>query len=314
MKLLLALLFFLAMQNVMAGQCRVNGGQWVGVDGGTITINVDVKATPGTGLIRLDGYSLQCRYSPDPSMPSRATDYWHTWNNALTPGPKFSRYKTGLTIHNRNYDVPVNRGISISSMRNNGIGVDLQTFMYINTSGMPGNPIDIRKGDRLGTLLLKQTNNTGMPTPAPFNIFLNAGNDLIFEPSTCTINANNPILIDFKQVDQTRIGENTYTTPFKETVRLNYRCPDPNINMWITITLKGASSQFNTDFLAISNVNLGAGLIRNGAQVGVNKSFLTYITNSSGGDDVTFSLVRKPGSLPAAGGFSGSGVLVMGVP
>lgn len=314
MKLLLGIFFILIMQHAKAGQCRVNGGQWVHVDRSSITIDVAVKATPGTGIIRLDGYSLQCRYTPDSNAPYWSTDYWHTVNNALTPGPKFSRYKTGLTIHNANYPVPVRAGIGISSMSNNGIGIDLKTFMYINTQGTPGNPVDIRKGDRLGTLLLKQTNNTGSPTPPPFNVYLNAANSLVVEPSTCTINGNNPVSINFKQVDQFRIGENVQTTPFKETVRLNYRCPDPNINMPITITFKGTSTAFNSNLLAISNLTLGAGLTRNGVQVGVNKSFLTHIVNSSGGDDVAFSLVRQPGSLPAAGAFSGSGVLVMGVP
>lgn len=51
-----------------------------------------------------------------------------------------------------------------------------------------------------------------------------------------------------------------------------------------------------------------------GSAVRVNGSFLTRITNSSGSDDVTFALVSRPGSLPAAGPVSGSGVLVMGVP
>ena len=59
---------------------------------------------------------------------------------------------------------------------------------------------------------------------------------------------------------------------------------------------------------------MGTALLRGGAAVSVNGSFLTRITNSVGGDDVTFSLVRRNGSLPTPGAISGSGVLVMGVP
>ena len=55
-------------------------------------------------------------------------------------------------------------------------------------------------------------------------------------------------------------------------------------------------------------------MVRAGTAVPVNGSFLTRITISVGADDVTFSLVRRNGSLPTAGAISGSGVLVMGVP
>jgi minor fimbrial subunit len=55
-------------------------------------------------------------------------------------------------------------------------------------------------------------------------------------------------------------------------------------------------------------------MLRNGAAVQVGGAFRTNINNSTGGDDVTFALVRRAGSLPTTGAVTGSGVLVMGVP
>ena len=96
--------------------------------------------------------------------------------------------------------------------------------------------------------------------------------------------------------------------------RLTYSCPDGGITTPITISYKGNPSSFDTRLLTMTNPDVGTALIRAGAAVPVNGSFLTRITNSVGGDDVTFSLVRRAGSLPVAGATSGSGVLVMGVP
>lgn len=90
--------------------------------------------------------------------------------------------------------------------------------------------------------------------------------------------------------------------------------PGWGINTPITITYKGNSSAFDSRLLMMTNPDVGTALVRAGSAVQVNGSFLTRITNSVGGDDVTFSLVRRAGSLPTPGAISGSGVLVMGVP
>jgi minor fimbrial subunit len=64
----------------------------------------------------------------------------------------------------------------------------------------------------------------------------------------------------------------------------------------------------------MTNPDVGTALVRGGAAVQVGGSFRTNINNSTGGDDVTFALVRRAGSLPTTGAVTGSGVLVMGVP
>lgn len=141
-----------------------------------------------------------------------------------------------------------------------------------------------------------------------------AANNFSISPSTCTINNNNPIDINFGNVHQRAIGTDPLTTSIRSDRRLTYSCPDGGISTPITISYKGTPSSFNTHLLTMTNPDIGTALVRAGSAVQVNGSFLTRITNSVGGDDVTFTLVRRAGSLPAAGPISGSGVLVMGVP
>ncbi|WP_300725943.1 fimbrial protein [Pseudomonas sp.] len=312
MKYLAGILFLLVMQTADATQCRINGGTWLQV-GPTWDIRVNVKATPGAGLIDLDGYQLECRYQPGPTTPNSDYDVMSTRSVGLTPGAKFVGHKMGLLISGRRHAAPIFLRTHMATLPNNGNGVDLKTNMYMSLQGLPGKPINILAGDLLGTLLIGQVNNLGIPgNDMTVNII--AQNGFILEPSTCTINGNNPIDVDFDQVDPLTIGDSPLSSTVQKTVTLNYSCPDPNITLPITITLKGAPASFNTDSIAMSHADLGTGLIRRGVVVGPGKSFTTNLHNSVGSDDVTFSLIRKPGSYPDAGVYTGSATLVMGVP
>ena len=201
----------------------------------------------------------------------------------------------------------------MTTMPNNGVGVPVDVTPYILIRNNPTNPIDVRVGDVLGRLNLDQTNNYNSGSSALALTYI-AANNFSISPSTCTINNNNPIEINFGNVHQRAIGADPLTTTIRSDRRLTYSCPDGGITTPITISYKGSPSSFDTRLLMMSNPDVGTALIRAGSAVPVNGSFLTHITNSVGGDDVTFSLVRRAGSLPAAGATSGSGVLVMGVP
>lgn len=308
MNYLTGIVLLLLMQSVIASECRVNGGPWV--SGNWVPVEVPVIANPSTGRIDLDGFRLECRYTPD-GGPSSRKDSWHTIAGGVY-APELSRYQMGLRIHNRDYLSPVPGGIHIATMPNNGVGVDLETYLYILTQGAPGSPINIRAGDEFAVITVRQTSNYG--SDRNIYIYLIAANSLIIEPSTCTINNNQPIEVNFNNVDRTLIGESVSSTTIRADKRLEYRCPDAGITLPITITFKGLSASFNTSVLGMSNPNLGTGLVRAGAQVAPGGSFRTNIYNSSGSDTVTFALTRKPGSTPATGAFSGSATLVMGVP
>ena len=122
-------------------------------------------------------------------------------------------------------------------------------------------------------------------------------------------------MIDFGNVHQRAIGTDPLTTTIRANRRLTYSCPGPgNVTTPLTITYQGTRSSFSANLLTMSNPDVGTALVRGGVAVPVNGSFRSQITNNVGGDDVTFVLVSRTGSLPAAGPISGSGVLVMGVP
>lgn len=218
-----------------------------------------------------------------------------------------------MRINGSFLNVPVSAGIGVITVPNNATFYPVNVTPYILMRNDPSNPIDIRIGDTLGILRLTATNNYNSGR-ANLTVSYTAANNFTVSPSTCTINNNNPIEINFGNVHQRAIGTDPLTTTVRSDRRLIYSCPDGGITTPITITYKGTPSSFDTRLLRMTNPDVGTALIRASSAVQVNGSFLTRITNSVGGDDVTFTLVRRAGSLPAAGPISGSGVLVMGVP
>ena len=300
-----------------AAECRINGGGWQVIVGELpLQVPVTVTLTADRTRIMLEGARLDCRFSPGTQTPSWREDYWSTGSATGTPwipGPKFSSEGAGLRINGTHRNIPIPNGIRISTLPDNFIGYPIDVTPYILVRNNPSNPIDIRIGDNLGRLHLTATNNHDPSSPR-INVRYNAANNFTVSPSACTINNNNPIEINFGNVHQRAIGTDPLTTTVRSDRRLTYSCPDGGITTPITITYKGVPSTFDSRLLVMTNPDVGTALVRAGTAVRVGSSFLTQINNSVGGDDVTFTLVRRAGSLPTAGPINGSGVLVMGVP
>ncbi|MGR3885445.1 fimbrial protein [Pseudomonas sp. 1152_12] len=298
----------------LAVDCRVNGGPW---QNGNPNLQVPVTVTLSADRSRifLEGARLECRFTYS-GGPAWHADFWSSGSaagTAWTPGPKFAGESTGLRINGGFYNTPVPTGIGIVTVPNNGVFYPINVTPYILIRNYPANPFDVRIGDNLGLLRLTSSNNYDGTRPQ-LTVTYTAANNFTVSPSTCTINNNNPIEINFGDVHQRAIGTDPLTTSVTTNRRLTYSCPDGGINTPITITYKGTPTSFNNRLLTMTNPDVGTALVRAGSAVQVNGSFRTQISNSTGGDDVTFSLVRRAGSLPAAGSVSGSGVLVMGVP
>ncbi|NNA69274.1 fimbrial protein [Pseudomonas gessardii] len=296
-----------------AVDCRVNGGEWARVT--HLTVPVEVRLDTDRVRILMEGARLECRFTAG-AGPVWGEDYWETGNASGTPwtsGPKFTAERSGLRINGAFLNTPVPAGIRVATMPNNGVGYPINITPYILVRNDPTNPIDVRIGDTLGLLRLTSSNNFDATRPQ-LTVTYTAANNFTISPSTCTINNNNPIEINFGDVHQRAIGTDPLTTTIRRDRRLTYACPDPGITTPITITYKGIPSSFNANLLVMSNPDVGTALVRGGAPVQVGGAFLSRITNSVGGDDVTFTLVRRAGSLPTPGPVSGSGVLVMGVP
>ncbi|NWB51617.1 fimbrial protein [Pseudomonas sp. F8002] len=303
---------------VKAADCRVNGGAWQNIRNNLVlSVPVEVRLSTDVTRIILDGVRLECKFTWFPGSPEWHEDYWATgipggspWN----PGPKFTGYRSGLRILGAFHNTPIPHGVRVATMpsrENLGVWIDVAPFILIRNE--PLNPIDVRAGDRLGSLELSQTNNYN-PTGTRLFLVYTASNNFSISPSTCTINNNNPIEINFGDVNQLAIGTDPLSSSIRTNRTLTYACPDGGINTDITITYKGTPSSFNANLLRMSNPDVGTALVRGGAAVPVNGAYRTRINNSTGSDTVTFSLVKRAGSVPISGPISGTGVLVMGVP
>ena len=303
-----------AATTAQAVDCRVNGGAWQ-TGNPNLQVPVTVVLAADRTRITLEGARLECRFSPGSQSPSWWADYWATGNasgSAWTPGPKFSGERTGLRINGGFFNTPIQNGVRAATMPDDLRSYPIDITPYILMRNYPSNPFDVRIGDNLGLLRLTSSNNYDSSRPQLTVTYI-AANNFTVSPSTCTINNNNPIEINFGTVHQRAIGTDPLTSTVVSNRRLTYSCPDGGITTPITITYKGTRSAFDARLLTMSNPDVGTAMVHAGTAVPVNGSFLTRITNSVGGDDVTFSLVRRNGSFPAAGTISGSGVLVMGV-
>ncbi|WP_371923431.1 fimbrial protein [Pseudomonas gelidaquae] len=208
-----------------------------------------------------------------------------------------------MRINGAFLNTPVQTGIRVVTIPNNGAAYPINITPYILMRNNPSTPIDVRIGDTLGLLRLTATNNYNGAS-ADLTVTYTAANNFTVSPSTCTINNNNPIEINFGDVHQRAIGSDPLTTSIRSDRRLTYACPDGGITTPITITYKGTPSSFDNRLLRMTNADVGTAMVRGGSAVQVGGSFLTRITNSVGGDDVTFSLVRRAGSLPTPGAIS----------
>lgn len=303
--------------HVNASTCRVNGGPWTELPRDLpLQVPVTVTLAEDRTRITLEGARLECAYSGNWQSPTNFKDYWKTGSatgSPWIPGPKFANEGAGLRINGMHQNIPIAHGILVATLPDDLHGYPIHVTPYILVRNTPSNPIDVRVGDLLGTLRLTQTNNYDSDSRR-LSVAYTAANNFTISPSACTINNNNPIEINFGNVHQRGIGTDPLTTSIRKDFRLTYTCPDPGITTPITITYKGSRSSFDSRLLTMTNPDVGTAMVRAGSAVQVNGSFLTRIDNSVGGDNVTFTLVRRAGSLPSAGPVSGSGVLVMGVP
>lgn len=315
MKYFAGILLLLTLQTANATLCSFNGGSWreLGQDM-TISLMATITRPPGSGILEINPGRIVCKFTPDGTKTAHM-DYLHTTSNPLVVAPKFGNRPAGLSLSgNRQIPASPNTPVLFLSDDEYSIGYPMNLNMLMDSVGSPGNAVQIRRGDYLGRVNLWRTTTVEYTPHAFMSLQLIADHDLSIDPSSCTINGNNPINVDFEKVDPLTIGDNVLSSTVQKKVTLNYSCPDPNITLPITITLMGSTASFNADAIAMSHADLGAGLIRNGVVVQPGKSFTTQLDNSSGSDEVTFSLIRKAGSYPDAGVYTGSATLVMGVP
>lgn len=312
MRYLIGMMLLMLVNVASAVECQAGGSAWTNVE----VDDLRADALFLSGLVAAEGGRLvpnlgvACR-----QLGSDRVEIWTTYDPVVL-APRFAHYKTGLKLGGSYHSSPVS-SILIGDQQLGNTLVLSRGSPFIVVNSPPNGYIEIPAGAKVfafrmwikvfrGSVKIKEV-FTQVHVYSIYAINLN--------PSTCAINNNNPINVDFGSVDPAVIGGDIPAgTPYRQSVTLNYSCPDRAIDSPIDIKLVGAASSFNSSSLATSNPNLAAGMHRLSALVPPGGSFRTRITNSSGSDAVLFTLFRKPGSFPAAGPFTGSATLVMSVP
>ena len=312
MRYLIGVMLLMLANVASAVDCQAGGSAWTNVEvndlradaiffGGTVAVE-------GGRLVTTLG--VACRQLGDERV-----EIWTAYDPVALES-RYAHFKTGLKLDGSYYTSPV-RSILIGDQLLGNTLVVSRGNPYLTVDSPPNGYIEIPAGAKVLTfrLWIKVFRGAVKIKEVFAQVHVYSRFAINLNPSTCTINNNNPINVDFGSVDPVAIGGDIPAgTPYRQGVTLNYSCPDRGIDSPIDIKLVGAASSFNSSALATTNPNLATGMHRLSALVPPGGSFRTRITNSSGSDTVLFTLFRKPGSFPAAGPFTGSATLVLSVP
>lgn len=317
MKYLAGLMLLMLAHVACAAQveCQLNGSVWYDVQTHGFTAYVEVAANKSINKVLLNQYVLNCRQTwPDTISPVLTVT---TASDAVRFHPQYSHLRGGLvTSTNSYYPTPVQSGVLLGK-HVAGPYVRVISGVYLDIVTTPGKYIEIKDKSLIATVNLEMRLSSVIFPAQLFTTFINihADNKLNLSPSTCTINNNNPINIDFGSIDPLAIsGDIPEGTPYRRTVVLDYSCPDAGINSPIDIKFLGTPSTFNPRALATSNPDLATAMIHFSSLVPPGGSFRTNITNSSGRNTMLFTLFRRTGSVPKAGPFDASATLVLSAP
>lgn len=307
MKYIMGAVLMSLAQISVAAECSANGGPWFQFQVfDRLEVPVTLSRTPGTNRLNLNNFTLDCRFSAGGGGGPGAKDDWETQGGDIPVGPKLMGLVRGLNVKGTDYIWNVPSGVHVATTYKNGSSVRMPLYMFVNNA----RDVHLRPGDLLATINMRQNSNVNPGTLPRFE--LRAANELAPDVSTCTINGNAPINVNFNEVDLSKIGESASSTQVKSNVRFNYSCTEPGFTLPVKITFTGTAAGFNSNVLAMSNVNLGTALLRGTTQIKPGTSFNSTINDSTGGDNMTFALIRKVSSTPASGAFSGSATIVMG--
>ncbi|WP_041411948.1 fimbrial protein [Serratia sp. FGI94] len=244
-------------------------------------------------------------------------DYLNTDISALTMNNAiFGGIGSGTTINGTDYNSPVPAGISVMTLTNlNQQTVNIR--VYIVLSHFPTPDIKINKGDVIGQINFRQTNDRpACPKCGPYHWRLIADNDAYFVTTSCTINNGQQIDVDFNQIRQDFLTQTVTDAQIKQDKALSYHCDDSSATQDVLIRLVSDAAGFSPDYIKTSNANVGVAMMYNNAVVKPNNAFRTRIVNGMGSDTLTFVPVKNnvPYTSIATGPLSGSATLIFSAP
>lgn len=312
---LLACCAFLLANNAHAFTCRTSDGGVISPGGSTTPVNVRVRIGPDLQLGKNEIVNVsQVTCTNDVAS---WTDYLKTDASALSLNTAlFGGIGFGATINGTDYTAPVPGGISIMTLTNKASQtVVLRVYIVLNKA--PTRDIKISQGDIIGQINFVQTNDrAGCPQCGPYRWQLIADNDAYFVTTSCTINNNQQINVDFNQIRQDYLTQTIADAQIKQDKALTYQCEDLTATQDVQIRLVSDAAPFSSNYIKTTNANVGVALVYNNQVISPNNTFSTRVTNGVGNDTVTFVPVKNNVAYSdiATGPFTGSATLIFSAP
>ncbi|QHA89892.1 P pilus assembly protein, pilin FimA [Serratia rhizosphaerae] len=295
--------------------CRTSDGGYILPGGSTAPVDVRVRIGPQLSYGKneiVNVSQVTCK-----NDTASWIDYLKTDSPALTMNNAiFGGISNGTTINGADYNSPVPAGISVMELTNlNQQTVNIR--VYIVLSRFPTPDIKINKGDIIGQINFRQTNDRpNCPKCGPYRWRLIADNDAYFVTTSCTINNGQQINVDFNQIRQDFLTQNVTDAQIKQDKAISYQCDDHSATQDVLIRLVSDATGFSPDFIKTSNANVGVAMVYKDAVIKPNNAFRTRIVNGMGSDTLTFVPVKNnvPYTSIATGPLSGSATLIFSAP
>ena len=292
--------------------CRYRSSAPSGLAGKTIngssnaTIPVPVQDTAETGQVNIIDLSSYIECKND--SPGTYTDHMDMKQASTVLSNNFD---VRVKARGVEYTVPFSGTATVLHLPKGGSGayspIPLQIYYYMKE--IPGERVAISKGQVIGSI---QAYKYSIPAGgAPTFVWtFTAANDTIVTSGGCAINDGNPIEINFGVMNQQQLS----STEAKRQVSsyIPYKCRSTSVNMGIKLSMVADKATFSDSLIQTTNSAIGIKVMRGSDQlVPYNTTVHSTLSQGVGGDNFTFSLLKKAGTTPSAGTFTGSATLIM---
>ena len=292
--------------------CRYRSSAPSGLAGKTIngssnaTIPVPVQDTAETGQVNIIDLAAYVECKND--NPGTYTDHMDMQRASTVLSDNFD---VRVKARGVEYTVPFSGSATVLHLPKGGSGayapIPLQIYYYMKE--IPGEKVAIKKGQVIGSIPAHKYSIPAGGAPT-FVWTCTAANDTIVTSGGCAINDGNPIEIDFGSVIQKQLSSTSATRSVSRYIP--YKCRSTSVNMGIQLSLVADQPSFSSSLIKTTNDSLGIKTMRGSDQlIPYNSTIRSTITNGTGGDNFTFSLLKQEGSTPSTGAFTGSATLIM---
>ena len=222
-----------------------------------------------------------------------------------------SNFDVKVKARGNEYSVPFNGTASVLDLPKGGSGayapIPLQIYYYMKE--IPGERVAIKKGQIIGSIRARH-HSIPAEDDSIFTWNFVAANDAIVTSGGCALNDGNPIEINFGVMNQQQLSSTEGRR--QVTTYIPYKCRSADVSMGIKFSMVADQAAFSSDLVQTTNANIGIKVMRESNQLKpYSNTIHSTIKQGVGGDNYTFSLLKKASSTPSAGTFTGSATLIM---